>query len=193
MAKCHTPYEAIVMGASAGGFKALSLLLEALPEDYSLPIIIVQHRLKSSSELLEQLLQGKCRIRIKQAEEKEKIEGSCVYVAPPDYHLLVEMDRTLSLSSDSLVRFSRPSIDVLFESAAIAYGDKLIAIILTGANDDGADGIADIGRRGGLTIAQDPDEADYPYMVKAAIITKRINHIWPLATIRKFLLELHKT
>jgi two-component system chemotaxis response regulator CheB len=140
--------------------------------------------------LFEEVLQNKCRIKIKQAEEKEAIRRNVVYVAPPDYHLLIESDKTLSLSSDAPVRFSRPSIDVLFESAAIAYGDKVIGIILTGTNDDGAMGITAISKRGGLTIAQDPKEAEYPFMVQASIKTKRIKYIWSLATIRNFLLQL---
>jgi two-component system, chemotaxis family, protein-glutamate methylesterase/glutaminase len=186
-------YEGIVIGTSAGGFHALTIILQDIPPDYALPIIVVQHRAKNSYELLEHVLQIKCRIRIQQAEEKEKVRGSTVYVAPPDYHLLIESDRTLSLSSDEPVRFSRPSIDVLFESAATAFGDKLIGIILSGANDDGARGITAIGKKGGLTIAQDPQEAAYPAMVQAAIRTKWVNHIWPLSNIRNFLLNIDKS
>src|SRR5688500_7967200 len=184
MSDLHRKYEAIVIGTSAGGFRALSTLLAELPADYSIPIVLVQHRSKNSKELFEEVLQSRCRIKIKQAEEKEAVTGKVVYVAPPDYHLLIEGNRTLSLSSDAPVRFSRPSIDVLFESAAIAYRDKLIGIILTGANDDGAIGIAAIEKSGGLTIAQNPQEAEHPFMVQASIATKRIKHIWSLATIR---------
>ena len=190
MSDLHKRYNAIVLGTSAGGFRALAALLADIPARYSIPIVVVQHRSKSSRELFEEVLQGKCRIKIKQAEEKETITNSVVYVAPPDYHLLIESNKTLSLSSDAPVRFSRPSIDVLFESAAIANGNKLIGIILTGANDDGAIGISAIGKRGGLTIAQNPQEAEYPFMVQASIATKRIKYIWSLATIRNFLLKL---
>lgn len=190
MSDLHKTYKAIVLGTSAGGFSALSALLADIPSRYSLPIIVVQHRSKSSRELFEEVLQCKCHIKIKQAEEKETITNNVVYVAPPDYHLLIERNKTLSLSSDAPIRYSRPSIDVLFESAAIAYGDKLIGIILTGANDDGAIGISAIAKRGGLTIAQNPQEAEHPFMVQAAIATKRIKYIWSLATIRNFLLQL---
>ncbi|HEY9488079.1 MAG TPA: chemotaxis protein CheB [Chryseosolibacter sp.] len=190
MSDLHNMYEAIVMGASAGGFRAFSTLLSDIPAGYSIPILLVQHRSKDSRELFEEVLQSKCGIKIKQVEEKEVITGNHVYVAPPDYHLLIESNKTLSLSSDAPVCFSRPSIDVLFESAAIAYGNKLIGIILTGANDDGAMGITAIGKRGGLTIAQNPQEAEYPFMVQASIGTKRVKYIWSLATIRNFLLKL---
>lgn len=190
MSDLHKMYEAIVLGTSAGGFRALSTLLSDIPAAYSIPIVLVQHRSKSSRDLFEEVLQSKCRIKIKQVEEKEVITGKHVYVAPPDYHLLIESNKTLSLSSDAPVRFSRPSIDVLFESAAIAYGDKLIGIILTGANDDGAIGMTAIAKRGGLTIAQNPQEAEYPFMVQASIATKSVKYIWSLATIRNFLLQL---
>ncbi|MDB5155223.1 MAG: cheB [Mucilaginibacter sp.] len=162
-------FKAIVIGTSAGGLSALSMLLEKLPADHPLPIIIVQHRTKDQKNLLEEVLQPKCKIKIKQADEKEKIEKGIVYIAPPDYHLLIENDFTFSLSYDPLVLYSRPSIDVLFESAAIAYRDTLIGIILTGANNDGASGLQAIKKYGGLTIAQSPAEAQFPRMPGAAI------------------------
>lgn len=184
-------YGAIVIGTSSGGFHALGTLLRNLPADYRIPIIIVQHRIRDSRQLLEEMLQNKCAIRIKQADEKEKIESGKVYIAPPDYHLLVERDKTFSLSSDLPVRFSRPSIDVLFESAALAYKDKLIGIILTGASNDGAEGIIAIEKQRGLTIAQNPDEAQVALMTLASIQTGKINYIWSLATISNFLLKLY--
>lgn len=190
MPALHKKYEAIVIGTSAGGFHALSRLLGGIPSGYSLPIVLVQHRLKNTRDLFEELLQSKCLLKVRQAEEKEKITKGVVHVAPPDYHLLVETDKTLSLSSDAPVRFSRPSIDVLFESAAIAYGEKVIGIILTGASDDGALGITAVHKMGGLTIAQNPHEAQHAYMVQAAINTKRVHHIWSLDTIGNFLLQI---
>jgi two-component system, chemotaxis family, protein-glutamate methylesterase/glutaminase len=183
-------YDAVVIGTSAGGFNTLSSLLEQIPEHYCVPIVVVQHRSKNSGGLLEELLQQKCRVRIKQVDEKEAIDAGTVYIAPPDYHVLVEGDRTFSLSADSLVRLSRPSIDVLFESAAIVYRDALIGIILTGASDDGALGITAIAEYGGLTIAQHPEEAQFPFMVQASIDTKKIDHIWSLATIHSFLIRI---
>lgn len=183
-------YEAIVIGTSAGGLQALTLLLEALPSDFPLPIMFVQHRAKQSYHLFEEVLQRRCKIQVKQADEKERIEKGIVYVAPPDYHLLVEADRTFSLSSDEPVLFSRPSIDVLFESAATTYRERLVGIILTGSNADGASGIVSIQREGGMTIAQDPSEAAYPSMIYAAINTNKVKYIWTLSVIQEFLLKI---
>lgn len=183
-------YKAIVIGTSAGGLYALSAILENLPADYPLPIIVVQHRSKDHKDLFEEVLQSKCKIKIKQADEKEKIISGFVYIAPPDYHLLIERDMTFSLSSDEQVRFSRPSIDVLFESAAIVYKDSLIGIILTGANSDGASGIKTINEYGGLTIAQNPDEAQFPFMPSASIETNNVKYIWTLAEIHLYLMKL---
>jgi two-component system chemotaxis response regulator CheB len=183
-------YKAIVIGVSAGGLFTLTTILEKLPYDYPIPVIIVQHRSKDQKDLLEEVLQNKCDIKIKQADEKEKIEGGCVYIAPPDYHLLVEENKTFSLSADEPVRFSRPSIDVLFESAAFVFKDALIGIILTGASNDGAAGIVMVRKYGGLTIAQDPEEAQFSFMPSASIETKQIEHVWKLAEIRDFLLEI---
>lgn len=180
-------YEAVVMGTSAGGLAALTALFETLPARYPLPILLVQHRAKDSQDLFEEVLQRKCRIEIKQADEKERILPGRIYVAPPDYHMLVERDRTLSLSFDAPVTFSRPSIDVLFESAALVYRHKLVAIVLTGSNNDGANGIRAVGNAGGLTIAQDPKEAAYAYMAQAAIDTGKVEHVWSLAGIAQFL------
>ena len=182
-------YQAVVIGSSAGGLSALSSLLTLLPADYPVPVVIVQHRSKDQRELLEEVLQNKCRIRIKQADEKEPVQGGMVYLAPPDYHLLIETDQTFSLSSDEKVLYSRPAIDVLFESAAVVYREQLVGIILTGANGDGASGIATIKKYGGLTIAQDPCEAQFPVMPKASIATQKINYVWPLSEIGAFLLN----
>jgi two-component system chemotaxis response regulator CheB len=183
-------FNAIVIGTSAGGLSALSALLEKLPPDYPLPIIVVQHRAKDQKDLLEEVLQLKCKIRIKQADEKEKIEKSIVYIAPPDYHLLIENDLTFSLSSDELVSYSRPSIDVLFESAAISYREALIGIILTGANNDGASGLQNIKKYGGLTMAQSPAEAQFPQMPSAAIDKGGAMLILTLKEIQKNMLDI---
>jgi two-component system, chemotaxis family, protein-glutamate methylesterase/glutaminase len=183
-------YEAIVIGTSAGGLYALSTLLQHLPIDYPVPIAIVQHRSKDQRRLLEEVLQSKSKIQIKQADEKEAMKSGYVYIAPPDYHLLVERDRTFSLSADEHVRYSRPSIDVLFESAAIAIQSALVGIVLSGASSDGAYGMEMVHKYGGLTIAQNPKEADFPFMPKASIETKTVKHVWTLAEIQNFLLKL---
>lgn len=186
-------YEAIVIGTSAGGLFALATILQNLPRDYAIPIVVVQHRSKDQRDLFEEVLQSKCEIRIKQADEKESIRNGFIYVAPPDYHLLVETDKTFSLSSDSPVHYSRPSIDVLFESAAIAYREKLIGIILTGANNDGAAGTIAVQKGGGLTIVQNPEEAQFASMIHASIQTRKVQYIWSLSTIGNFLMNIHKT
>lgn len=185
-------YEAVVIGTSAGGLYALTTLLEALPTDFSLPLIIVQHRSREERTLLEEVLTQKCRIKIRQAEEKEIIQKSIVYFAPPDYHLLIERDHSFSLTYDERVNYSRPSIDVLFESAAYVYKNRLLSILLTGANHDGAAGTKIIRSLGGTTIAQDPQSALYPVMPKAAIATGCVQHILNLYEIRAFLLNLSK-
>lgn len=183
-------YKAIVIGASAGGLHALSFLFEQLPADYPLPVMVIQHRAKDQKELLEEVLQRKCKITIKQADEKEEIKSGFVYIAPSGYHLLVEQDLTFSLSSDEPASFSKPSIDVLFESAAEVFREKLIGLILTGANNDGAAGIAIIKKYGGMTIAQYPQEAQYPQMPQAAINNGGVKNIWTLKEIQGFLYQL---
>ena len=185
-------YEAVVIGVSAGGLKALSLILKGLPENYPLPLIVIQHRAKEERTLLEEILQAKCPISIRQADEKERIEGGRVYFAPPDYHLLIERDRSFSLTCDEPVNFSRPSIDVSFETASEVYGDKLVGIILTGANSDGAAGIRAVREGGGLTIAQDPATSLFPDMPRAAIDTGSVQHILTAAEIKNFLMDLVK-
>lgn len=185
-------YEAVVIGASAGGLATLSGILKGLPVDFRLPLIIIQHRAKDERMLLEEVLQAKCVIRIKQADEKEKIEGGVAYIAPADYHLLIEKDRSFSLTCDEPVNFSRPSIDLLFETAAEVYMNKLIGIILTGASNDGAAGIQAIRRRGGFTIAQDPANATFPVMPRAAINTGSVLTVFTLEEIREFLLDIGK-
>lgn len=171
---------------------ALSLLFEALPAAYPLPVIVVQHRNAEEKSLLEELLQARCRIRVKQADEKERITGGTVYLAPPGYHLLIENNRSFSLSCEGPVNFSRPSVDVLFESAAEVYESRLLGIILTGANQDGAAGIRAVRERGGTTIAQDPATAAVPLMPRAAIGTGCVQHIFELTEIRDHLISIGK-
>lgn len=183
-------YGAIVIGVSAGGFHALSLLLSELPANYPVPVIVVQHRTKDYPDLLENLLQEKCVIKIKQADEKEKISAGMVYLAPPDYHLLIEADKTFSLSANEYAGYSKPSIDILFETAAEAYARELAGIILTGMNSDGAKGIEAIKLAGGTTIAQIPEEAQYPQMPQAAIDTQKTDYIWTLQQIQQYLINL---
>lgn len=160
---------AIVIGASAGALDALSAILPALPAEFALPVMIVVHVPPDRDSVLAELCQAKCRLTVKEAEDKEPIVGGTVYFAPPGYHLLIEADKTLALSSDEPVLFSRPSIDVLFESAADAYGSEVLGIILTGANHDGAEGLRAIAQSGGAAIVQAPCEALASFMPEAAI------------------------
>jgi len=185
-------YKAIVVGVSAGGFDALKILLSKLPGDFPLSILIVQHLHPIQDVFYIKYFSEMCNLRVKEAEEKENIQSGTIYFAPPNYHLLVEEDRSISLSNEEKVNYSRPSIDVLFESASDVYKSELIGIILTGANDDGAKGISYIENNGGLTIAQDPATAKYPVMPKSAIDTECVDYILPLEDISDFLVELLK-
>jgi two-component system chemotaxis response regulator CheB len=179
--------EAVVIGASAGALEALSSLLPTLPSDYRLPILIVVHLPADKTSLLAELLRARCAIRVREAEDKEPIEPGVAYFAPPDYHLLVEQDRRLSLSDDEPVLFSRPSIDVLFESAADAYGGGLIGIVLTGANSDGAKGLRAVVEAGGAAVVQSPESAYAAAMPQAAIALCPDARVLPVNEIAAYL------
>ncbi len=183
-------FEAIVIGASAGGLKALTSVLGALPSEFPLPIIIVQHLHPHSDSYLAQILDAKCQLKVKQADEKESIVAGVVYIAPPNYHLLVEEDRTFSLTCEEPVKFARPSVDVLFETAIYAYRDKLIGIILTGANNDGSQGVKKIKEMGGYVIVQAPTTAEADAMPQAAIAATQVDEILPIKQIGPYLLQL---
>ncbi|MFA6153513.1 chemotaxis protein CheB [Mesorhizobium sp.] len=182
--------EAIVIGASAGALDALSAILPALPEGFRLPVIVVVHVPPDKRSMLAELFQAKCRVSVREAEDKEPIVGGTVYFAPPDYHLLVEADRYLSLSSDEPVLFSRPSIDVLFETAADAYGPALMAIVLTGANHDGAKGMRAVVEAGGSAIVQSPKGAFASAMPEAAIEMCPSASVLSLSAIAAYLQEV---
>jgi two-component system, chemotaxis family, protein-glutamate methylesterase/glutaminase len=151
--------EAIVIGASAGALEALSVILPSLPGDFRMPIIVVVHVPPDKRSVLAELFSAKCRIRVIEVEDKEPLQPATAYFAPPDYHLLVEDKKSLGLTNEEPVLFSRPSIDVLFESAADVYGRNVVAVLLTGANQDGARGLAAIAKAGGDVIVQDPQTA----------------------------------
>jgi two-component system, chemotaxis family, protein-glutamate methylesterase/glutaminase len=162
-------YELIAVGASWGGLQAMATLLENIPDAVEAPIVLAQHRAADSQRgVLTSLLQLHTRRRVCEPGDKEAIEPSYVYVAPPDYHLMVD-GGTFSLSVDGRVQYARPSVDVLFESVADAYRDHAIGIVLTGANEDGAAGLAAIKRNGGVAIVQDPTTATRRSMPDAAI------------------------
>jgi two-component system chemotaxis response regulator CheB len=183
-------YELICIGASWGGLNAVGRVLADLPEEIDLPIVIAQHRHPESlARTLAELLSLRIDRPVVDVEDKMPIERRHVYIAPVDYHLLVQRG-SLALSLDERVQYSRPSIDVLFESAADAYGTGVIGIILTGANEDGAAGLARIKRRGGVAVIQDPAGAMRRTMPEAAIATTAADAILPLEEIGKFLYGL---
>lgn len=183
----------IVIGGSWGGLNAVTKVLEGLPERFSIPIVIVLHRGKHYQSHLESLLQAKVAMRVKEAEEKENILPGHVYLAPPNYHLLIEEDRTFSFDLSGPVHYSRPSIDVTFESVAEVFGNKAAGIILTGANQDGAAGLHSIAAAGGITLVQDPAEAESSVMPQAALEKRPSHHVLPLAQIKIFLMQLHSS
>jgi len=185
-------YEAIVIGVSSGGMNAMKVMFSLLPKDFNAPIIIVQHIGAHSDNLWVRLLNEKSNLPIKEADEKEKIENGKVYIAPPNYHLLIEKDRTFSLTVDKQVNYSRPSIDVLFESAAEVYAGKLIGVILTDSNNDGTNGIKRVKECGGLTIIQDPDTAESAFMPKSAIAAIKPDYVLSLEGITELLITLDK-
>lgn len=181
-------HEVIVIGSSSGGITALEYLTPKLSLNF-ISIIIVQHIKNDLDNYLPIRLGKICKMRVKEAEENELIEQGSIYIAPPGYHLLVEYDKTFSLSVDEKVLFSRPSIDVLFECAAEVYLNKLIGIILSGANSDGSKGLNKIKKMGGLTIVQDPKTASSSYMPEAAIKHTDVDYILSLEEISKLLIE----
>ncbi len=184
-------YKAIVIGVSSGGMAALKAILPSLPSNFSMPVIIVQHIGVNSENHWIDILSKICRINIKEADEKEKIIAGTVYVAPANYHLLIEKDETFSLSIDERVNYARPSIDILFETAAETFKEHLIGIILTGSNNDGAAGLKKIKDCGGIVIVQDPATAESGFMPSAAIASTRTNNVLPIEKITELLIQLN--
>jgi two-component system chemotaxis response regulator CheB len=183
-------YELIAVGTSWGGLQALSLLLETLPVEVEQPIVVAQHRsVESADGGLGFLLSQHTRRVVRDAEDKDRIEPGHVYLAPPDYHLLVERG-WLALSTEGLVQYARPSVDVLFESAADAYRERAIGIILTGANNDGAHGLRRIKELGGVAIVQDPRTSERRAMPDAAIAATAADAILPIEDIGRFVYGL---
>jgi len=185
-------YGMVVIGTSLGGLRAMRTILRGLPAQFPLPVAIVQHRDKNAGELLSAYLQDYSNMDVAEVCDKDVIVPGRVYIAPPDYHLLTE-DGWFSLSTESPVLYSRPSIDVLFESAAHIYRETLIGVLLTGANQDGAMGMAAIKRRGGLTIAQEPATAECGVMPESAIALGVVDQVLPLETISEFLAGVSDT
>ena len=183
---------AVVIGVSAGGVEALSTIIPVLPKGYRLPVIVVQHMQETRETYLATFLDKHSNISVKEAEDKESICAGTVYIAPPGYHLLIEDDFTFSLSMEPRVNFSRPAIDVLFESAADTYHENLAGVVLTGANMDGSRGLRRISEHHGLTIVQDPETAASTAMPRSAIRMVDVDHILPLNEIGPFLKNLDR-
>jgi len=182
--------KAVAIGASAGAVQALLHILPALPADYPLPVLIVVHVPPNRANALVALFQDRCRVMVKEAEDKEFIAPGVVYFAPSDYHLLVESDGSLSLSLDQLVNLSRPAIDVLLESAADAFGPALVGVVLTGANDDGARGLRAVADADGIALVEDPDDAYVSTMPDAALRASPSARSMSLDAIKAYLLDL---
>jgi two-component system chemotaxis response regulator CheB len=183
-------YELVVVGASAGGLHAVRTLLRDLPADIGVAVAVAQHRSADSMRgSLESILQEQTRMHVLEAGDKDPIEPGHVYLAPPDYHLLVEPG-SFALSIDERVQYARPSIDVLFESAADAYRERVIGIVLTGSNEDGAAGLAAVKRAGGVAIVQDPGTADWREMPEAALKRTAADAVLPLEEIALFVYGL---
>ena len=179
-------YDLVVVGTSWGGLAALRTLVEGLPDSFQMAVTLVQHRHKDSDHLLRTLLQERSSLVVCEVEDKMPLEHGHIYVAPPDYHTLVEPGH-FSLSTDAPVRYSRPSIDVTFASAADSYGHRTVGVVLTGANADGADGLRRISDRGGLALVQDPATAESKLMPEAARRAVPRARVMPLFDIVEYL------
>ena len=161
--------DAVVIGASAGGVQALAEILPALRPDCGAPIFVVLHLPRERPSRLAEIFAAKCAVPVREALDKDPVEPGVVYFAPPDYHLLLDAGPQVVLSVDDLVHYSRPSVDVLFESAADVYGERLMAVVLTGANEDGSSGLAAVCDAGGWAVVQEPATAQSPMMVVSAV------------------------
>ena len=185
-------YDAIVVGGSSGGIDALLYMLPALPATLRAAVLVVMHLPRDRPSLLTEIFRHRCGLPLKEAHDKDAIAPGTVYFAPPDYHLLVDAGPRLALSVDAPLHFSRPSIDVLFESAADQYGERLVGILLSGANEDGARGLEAIAAAGGLVVVQDPASAPMPTMPQAALARVAVPHVLPPAGIADLLAHLHE-
>jgi two-component system chemotaxis response regulator CheB len=180
----------IVIGGSAGSLEVILKLIPALHAYLPVAIIIVTHRKANNDELLVDLLSARTTWPVKEAEEKEPIEANTIYIAPADYHLLLEKDRSFSLDVSEKVNYSRPSIDTTFESAAEVYGSSLLGILLSGANADGVEGMKRIKSLGGSCLVQDPDTADVDYMPRQAVQQVKVDKILPAAAMADYINSL---
>jgi two-component system chemotaxis response regulator CheB len=180
----------IIIGGSSGSLQVVIHILSTLPDDYPIPVLLIIHRGNSSDSMLLDLLTLKSNLTVREVEEKDKIIHSCVYLAPPDYHVLVEKDETFTLDYSEKLNYSRPSIDVSFISAAEVYSKNLTGILLSGANEDGAEGLKKIKEQGGHTIIQHPDDAMVNYMPVQASHKSKIDEVLNTDEIANYLISL---
>jgi two-component system chemotaxis response regulator CheB len=169
-------FDVVVVGVSAGGVDLLLKVLPQLPADFPVPVAVCLHSAPGTTAELASMLDERCALSVKEAEDKDALAAGTVYLAPGGYHLHLERDCTCSLSVDEPVRYARPSVDVLFDSAAHAFRNRVLAVILTGANDDGADGVRRVRSAGGTVIVQEPDSAEVPEMPRAALAAVTPDH-----------------
>ncbi|HYP74845.1 MAG TPA: chemotaxis protein CheB [Polyangiaceae bacterium] len=179
--------EAMVMGASAGAVEALNQLLPAVPHDARIPLVVVVHLPANRPSLLPEVFAPRCQAKVLEPDDKQPMTAGNIWFAPSNYHLLIEADRSFAFSTDLPVNFSRPSLDVTFESAADVFGERLCCIVLTGANNDGARGARAVRQNGGLVIVQDPTSADSRQMPEAAISSANPQIIAPLPEIKELI------
>lgn len=184
------PYKCVIIGGSWGGIEAVNAIISKLPANFPIPIIVVLHQHRRAVGRIHEIFQRQTALKVKEADEKEKPIAGSVYIAPANYHLLVEKDQTFSFSIDEHVHFSRPSIDVAFESSAEVFRNDLIGVLLTGANHDGAAGLGRIKYFGGLAIAQNPDTAQAPAMPQSAIDQVKVDQILELPEISDYLVSI---
>ena len=190
-AATDTPgFDVVALASSAGGFRALARVLTPLPAAFPIPLVIVQHLDRRHSSLMAQILGRRTKLVVVEAEEGATVEAGCAYVAPPDRHLLINRDRTMSLTRTELVHFVRPSADLLFESVAAAFGKRAIGVVLTGTGRDGSMGISALKKTGGTVIAQDKATSEFFGMPGAAIETGNVDFVLPLEDISSTLVSL---
>lgn len=188
--RLNVPCEVLLIGGSAGSLEVLFRLLPLLRPDLPFPVILVLHRRNSSDSSLSELLASKTLNPTHEVEDKEPVVPGTIYLAPADYHLLIEHNRTFSLDYSEKVHFSRPSIDVTFESAAEVYGPRLAAILLSGANEDGSAGLGAIRRAGGITAVQNPDTAQMPFMPQHALTHAQVPYVFDTIQMAAFINSL---
>lgn len=183
-------FEAIVIGGSAGSFPVVTSILHELGDKFSLPVLLALHRLKHVRHGFAEALNIRSSIKVVEPLDKDEVRGGKVYLAPANYHMMIDQDKRFAISTTDLVKFSRPSIDILLESAAIVYGEKLLGILLSGANTDGAYGMRAIKDYGGFTIVQDPVEATITTMPNSAIESTDIDRVLNVKQISEFIKKI---